>query len=264
MKQFFARFWHKGKGKSAAPPLAVFDAPCRPEHPFAVVGDIHGRADLLEQVGMLIDDLPSDVPLICVGDYIDRGDESRAVLEMLSDPDVSASRDLICLMGNHEAMCLDFLDNPTKAGRAWIRYGGLQTLASFGVSGVGPGSGPADFAKARDALALAMGDRLIDWMRALPLSWHSGNISVVHAAADPGLELSDQPEKTLLWGHPEFTRRNRTDGQWIIHGHTIVDQPAIESGRISIDTGAYATNRLTVAIIREDGVEFRQTGNCDV
>lgn len=261
MKTFITRLLQWDRRQIPAQVASVFNAPFRPECAFAVIGDVHGRADLLAQIGTLIEDLPGDVPLVCVGDYIDRGDDSRAVLEMLYGKTLTARRDVICLKGNHEAMCLDFLDGRPGAGRSWVRHGGLQTMASFGVSGVGPGSGRADFARARDALALAMGDSLIEWMRALPLSWSSGNIHVVHAAADPDLGMEAQPEQTLLWGHPEFLHRSRGDGQWIIHGHTIMDHPVIESGRIAIDTGAYATGRLTAAVLRGEEVTFRQTGD---
>jgi serine/threonine protein phosphatase 1 len=257
MKNLIARLL---RGTEPNPsPCVTFDAPRVPGQPFGVIGDIHGRADLLEQMVGLLADLSPDIPVVFVGDYIDRGDDSRAVLEMLSEPGRFFSRDTICLMGNHEAMCLSFLDDPAANGRFWIRNGGLQTMASFGVGGVGPGSGADEFAKARDALALAMGDRLIKWMRALPLIWSSGNVSVVHAAADPDLAMEEQPSNVLQWGHPEFARRNRSDGRWVVHGHTIVEQPMAENGRISVDTGAYATGRLTAAILREGDLEFRQT-----
>jgi len=258
MKRLFTRFL---SGSNAAREDAVvFDAPRVPGRTFAVVGDVHGRADLLEEIGALLGDLPQGAPVIFVGDYIDRGEQSREVLEILSGPDLGREREIVCLMGNHEAMCLAFLDDPISAGQSWIRYGGLQTLASFGVSGVGSGGDSAALVRARDRLALAMGDRLIEWMRALPLMWQSGNIGVVHAAADPSRAMKDQPGDTLLWGHPEFRRRNRADGQWVIHGHTIVDQPTVEGGRISIDTGAYATGKLTAVILSEGDLIFRQTG----
>jgi serine/threonine protein phosphatase 1 len=241
------------------PSTAVFESPRMPDGPLAVVGDIHGRFDLLMELDSLLVDLPEEAPVIFVGDYIDRGEDSRAVLELLSQLGDTHLRKLVCLKGNHEQMCLSFLDDPATNGRAWIRNGGLQTLASYGVSGVGPGSGAKDLRRARDALAMAMGDRLIDWLSGLPLIWQSGNVAVVHAGADPCKPLNAQPSQALLWGHPDFTKRIRDDGQWVIHGHTIVDEPIIENGRIALDTGAYATGRLTAALLDKGGLEFRQT-----
>ena len=256
MKQLFAQILSNFQRTASA----VFDSPLGPDGLFAVVGDIHGRVDLLMELDSLLAELPPEAPVIFVGDYIDRGDDSRAVLDLLSQSPESLSRELVCLKGNHEEMCLSFLDDPAANGRTWIRYGGLQTLASFGVGGVGPGSNAADFNRARDALALAMGDRLINWMRARPLMWKSGNIAVVHAGANPGKPLDTQSSQALLWGHPEFTKHARDDGNWVVHGHTIVDEPLIENGRIAIDTGAYVTGRLTAAILSEGEIRFLQTG----
>ena len=90
------------------------------------------------------------------------------------------------------------------------------------------------------------------------LTYSNGNLHVVHAAAHPEKSLELQPDSVLLWGHPKFERIGRKDGLWIAHGHTIVTTPAVQSGRISVDTGAYATGRLTAAIINKGEVEFCQ------
>lgn len=232
----------KLRGRSTAfPPLA-------PETPFYAIGDIHGRADLLNRA---LDQLPTADPVICVGDYIDRGENSAEVLRLLH-----ARRDIKCLMGNHEEMLLNYLDDPARHGPRWLRYGGLQTLASFGVSGVTETSPPNRLLAARDALVAAMGPDLITWVRTLPLSFCSGNVAVVHAAADPKIAMQDQIKQHLLWGHPEFNKVQRQDGIWIVHGHTIVDSATASNGRIAIDTGAYATGKLTIAQIGLDSVSF--------
>ena len=220
-----------------------------PDSPFFAVGDIHGRADLLHR---FLDTKPTH-PVICVGDYVDRGDHSADVLRMLH-----ARPDIICLSGNHEEMMLDFLTAPERSGPRWLRYGGLQTLASFGVAGVTDSSGAEALSNARDQLQTAMGADLLEWMRAMPTLWQSGNVAVVHAAASPARNMEEQRTATLHWGHPHFTKAQRTDGIWVIHGHTIVDAAHIENGRIAIDTGAYATGRLTVALI-EPGITTFQT-----
>ena len=80
----------------------------------------------------------------------------------------------------------------------------------------------------------------------------------MHAGADPAVAIEDQTRGTLLWGHPEFHKTPRNDDTWVVHGHTIVDAPVAENGIISIDTGAYATGRLTVAHVSSDGVTFSE------
>lgn len=216
-----------------------------PDTPFSAIGDIHGRADLLERA------LARDGQIICVGDYIDRGEESAEVLRMLS-----AQPDIICLSGNHEEMMLNFLAHPVESGGQWLRYGGLQTLASFGVAGASESIGKDALVELRDQLQNAMGAEIIAWLNGLPRSWQSGNVAVVHAGADPAVAINTQLPKTLHWGHPEFEERTRKDGVWVVHGHTIVDTPTQKAGRIAIDTGAYATGKLTVVHVRDGKAEF--------
>lgn len=221
--------------------------PPSPAQSITVIGDVHGRADLL---GKALHDTQAQT--VCVGDYIDRGERSADVLRLLQTRD-----DLICLIGNHEDMLLKFLDDPAQHGPRWLRYGGLQTLASFGVMGATETSAAKQLEEVRDRVLDAMGPTLIDWLRALPSSWQSGNVAVVHAGADPTLPIAEQDHQVLRWGHPEFETSQRRDGIWIAHGHTIVKNPTVKAGRINMDTGAYATGRLTMSHISADGVEFQ-------
>lgn len=218
-----------------------------PDSPFIAVGDIHGCVDLLQRFL----DRELAYPVVCVGDYVDRGDHSADVLRLLQ-----ARSDITCLSGNHEEMMLSFLKDPAHTGARWLRYGGLQTLASFGVAGVTESSGPDALKKARDQLQDAMGPDLITWMKGLPHCWQSGNVAVVHAGADPARSMSDQSPKALHWGHPDFARVPRKDGVWVVHGHTIVEEPTTIRGRIAIDTGAYATGRLTTVLVEPGKTTF--------
>lgn len=221
------------------------------ETPFYAVGDVHGCATHLEK---LLTQLDPAVKRVYVGDYVDRGDESAAVLRM-----VMADQDATHLAGNHEAMMLKFINKPDTKSARWLRYGGLQTLASFGVSGVTETSADPALEKARDSLLDAMGPALHDWMEQLDVSYTNGNVTVVHAGADPREPIETQARNTLMWGHPDFKRIARSDGQWMLHGHTIVDSPTAKQGRIAIDTGAYATGRLTAAHVTSHGVTFLST-----
>lgn len=222
--------------------------PIAPDGPFCVIGDVHGRIDLLDR---MLDRIGTERSVVCVGDYVDRGEHSSEVLVRLQDrPDTT------CLKGNHEEMLLKFLEDPISAGPRWLRYGGLQTLASFGVSGVTDTSRGDDLTAARDRLQQAMGDQMCEWLNDLPLWYRSGNVAVVHAGADPHCSIEHQDNASLLWGHPDFLKSGRPDGLWVVHGHTIVDEPSSKNGRIAIDTGAYATGRLTAAMISPGSVEF--------
>ena len=236
-------------------------APIEPEQPFVAIGDIHGRADLLLELDGLIKARCSDWPVVFLGDYVDRGEQSRDVLGLLMSVSRESTPPVTCLMGNHERMLLDFLDNPVGNESRWLRNGGLQALASFGVAMPrGDTNDPAVFEDLHDRLSDAMGDKMIAWLRALPLKWRSGNVWAVHAGADPDLPMTEQPDDVLLWGHSAFRQTPRPDGHWVIHGHTIVDIAQIQRGRIALDTGAYATGRLSAAGISADGVDFIWTG----
>jgi serine/threonine protein phosphatase 1 len=232
--------------KRAEEPPAHFDPVC-PDEPFIAIGDVHGRFDILQR-------FPENNvggQIIFLGDMIDRGEQSADVLNVLF-----AVPGIICLMGNHEEMMLDFIAQPQAQGGRWLRYGGLQTLASFGVWGISETSTGGELERARDALVEAMGQDLIDWISGLPKCWTSGNVAFVHAGADPTVPIDAQKNRALLWGHNDFGKVPRKDGMWIVHGHTITEQPMMKPGIISIDTGAYATDNLTAATIMDGGVEF--------
>mgnify|MGYP000327236838 CR=1 FL=1 len=231
-----------------------FDAAITPAVPFFAIGDVHGCLGKMQTLLQAISAKDAEAPIIFVGDYVDRGEQSAQVLAHVMEMD--ANPNVTCLIGNHEEMMLSFLDDPQKKGARWLRYGGLQTLASFGVRGIATGMKGEALDQAASGLREAMGDEMIAWLRALPTHWVSGNIAVVHAAADPGLPMSEQSAKTLRWGHPDFEDEVRTDGTWVLHGHTIVDQAHMTAGRIAIDTGAYATGRLTAAHVTAGDVTF--------
>jgi serine/threonine protein phosphatase 1 len=234
--------------------------PPDPVAPLIVVGDIHGRADLLEElIGLLAKHADTQATLVFVGDYIDRGETSADVLGLLQAlQDSIWPGTVICLQGNHEAMMLDFLDRPEEAGAFWLPNGGAHTLASYGIHP--PDMSPGPLLDARDALCDALRPRTQSWLRSLPLSHQSGNVFIAHAGADPHAPLDRQDATHLLWGHPEFATTPRRDGAWVAHGHTIQDQASAENGRIGVDTGAYATHRLTAALVSRGTCHFIATG----
>ncbi|EPX77711.1 serine/threonine protein phosphatase [Litoreibacter arenae DSM 19593] len=201
-----------------------------------------------------------DPKLVFVGDYIDRGPSSAAVLQRLHDLASEFPNNVICILGNHEQMMLDFLDAPEARHARWFRNGAAETLASFGINL------PEEAVWATHANALAsalrtqMNADLEIWLRSLPLSVTSGNLMITHAGIDPGRPVEDQSPRVLLWGHPEFLSRTPASGTWVAHGHTPMDNAVCEDGRISVDTGGYDTGCLTAAAVLPDGtVEFLQT-----
>ncbi len=226
-----------------------------PDEPLQVIGDIHGRLDLLDA---LLGKIDPKMKTIFVGDYTDRGDQSEAVLRRLMQLTTDPNRDVTCLVGNHDEMLLNFMMEPDRGHGTWLRHGGLQTLASFGVP-LTPNPKPEHIAEAVFKLRERAGPDMIDWLSNLPVLVQSGNVCILHAGADPTLSIESQPSGTLIWGHPSFDRTPRKDGIWVVHGHTIVDQPLIRQGRISIDTGAYATGHLTAAVITDGQVHFIST-----
>lgn len=212
--------------------------------PLAVVGDLHGRADLLELMLAKLAETHPAAQIVFVGDYMDRGPDSAEVLKR-----VMGLPDAICLMGNHERMLLSFLEDPEGQGARWIKHGGRETMLSFGIT-------PDATTEQRDALKDRIGADGLAWLTSRPLLFQSGNLYVTHAGADPAAPIEGQGEESLLWGHPDFGRKWRKDGAWVVHGHTIVPEPVISKGTISIDTGAFATDRLTAAVFDAGEVEF--------
>lgn len=247
----FRRLFGKAD-RAPRPTRQPFTAQVAPEGRVFVVGDVHGEAAALEALLTAIGSEDPEATIVFVGDYVDRGEGSADVLRRVMALNSEDPARRICLRGNHEQMMLDFLEAPERTGDRWLRYGGLQTLASFDVSRP---SG-ATLEALRDSLRDAMGPELVDWMQALPLRWQSGNVAVVHAAADPSVPIDRQSPQTLMWGHPNFMKATRSDGLWVVHGHTIVDAATAVDGRISVDTGAYATGRLTAACIEPGEVRF--------
>lgn len=251
-------------GRSAAPrsqghvaPAPSVETRLAPARPFVAIGDIHGCHDLMHQhFQTLRQELGETMELVFLGDYADRGPHSAQVLAQLYDWQTASPETVICLMGNHEKMLLEFIDDPAGKGLRWLVNGGRETLASYGISLPEGHVSADDAADAADAFEEALPEGLETWLRGLPLIWSNGNIHCVHAAMDPHTAPDKQSRRTLLWGHRDFLTTPREDGQTVVHGHTIMAEPTIGDTRISIDTGAYHTGRLTAALISEGSCEF--------
>jgi serine/threonine protein phosphatase 1 len=220
------------------------------------VGDIHGRADLLSELFMRIDDDLKARPTIdsvqvFLGDYIDRGPNSRQVIELLI---ARRRRNALFLKGNHEDCALRFLSDPTVLA-AWQSIGGVHTLLSYGVMPT-RGDDPESQHQVSTALRRAMPDSHRRFLEGLVLSFACGNFFFVHAGARPGIPLQRQSQRDLLWIRDDFLLHEEDFGMVVVHGHTPTYKPDIRSNRINIDTGAYATGRLTCLVLEGDGMSF--------
>ena len=228
------------------------------------VGDIHGRADLLTR---LINDLEQDVArggfegrpiLIFLGDYIDRGFQSKQVIDILVGESLSRFETYF-LKGNHEAAMLQFLTDPS-IGPRWAEYGGVETLVSYGVQPPRARTNMDDWARASDDLKSRLPVEHRQFLSSLDLSVRIGDYVFVHAGIRPGMPLDQQTEQDLLWIREDFLEDRHYLGAVVVHGHTPTSKPYRDSRRIGIDTGAYLSGRLTAARFEHESVEFIMTG----
>lgn len=216
------------------------------------VGDIHGRSDLLKEIFTAIDadTARNEVarPIeVFLGDYIDRGPHSAHTLDLLIER--SLCRETVFLKGNHEAFFLEVLRDPKKFDD-WRQFGGLQTLMSYGIQPT-LSRDTADQADLINALVELMPAAHLRFLQNLKPSFLYGDFFFVHAGVRPGIPLSEQQENDLLWIRHEFLNSEGDHGKFIVHGHTPVPEPDIRRNRVNIDTGAYATGRLTLLSIQE-------------
>jgi serine/threonine protein phosphatase 1 len=211
-----------------------------------VIGDIHGRADLLDRTHAWIEQdweasSAQQGVVVYVGDYVDRGRDAAGVIDRLSG---GAPRGIIqrFLMGNHEEMLLKFLDDPA-VGPAWSQIGGLETLLSYQVD-VNLANAQNEFDRLSKRFAELLPSSHRTFLECLELSVTLGDYFICHAGVRPGVPLEDQRSSDLLWIRNEFLKSTADFGKVVIHGHTPVAEPDIRPNRINIDTGAYATGHL--------------------
>jgi serine/threonine protein phosphatase 1 len=242
--------------------VPFFDTkPVRPRIPDGIcvyaVGDVHGRIDLLDRLLARIDADQAERPVarpieVFLGDYVDRGQDSAGVIDRLISR--GGNHETVCLLGNHEDCLLEFFTNPGIL-TAWSQNGGLTTLLSYGLKP----SIQSSSEEQRDlsaALAATMPASHRQFLSELPLSFGCGDYFFVHAGVRPGVPLARQREEDLLWIREEFLRHEGAFEKVIVHGHTPVREPDVRANRINIDTGAYATGRLTCVRLEGDEITF--------
>lgn len=225
------------------------------------IGDVHGCADLLAELHALIErdarDFHGRCRVIYLGDYIDRGQQSREVIDLLLHRPLEGF-ERVHLKGNHEQALLDFLAFP-GAVASWLTFGGRSTLASYGIHA------PALLAEGDPArLAAELEEALPPdhraFLEACQASWRGGDYFFVHAGIRPGVPLDQQHFEDLLWIREEFIDSARDHGVTVVHGHSITARVEFRANRIGIDTGAYDTGVLTALVLEEDRQRLLQTG----
>jgi len=215
------------------------------------MSDIHGCDHLLKQMLRVIDaDVARSRPRYAIevymGDYVDRGPDSRSTLDIL----INRSRrgNTVFLKGNHEAFLGDVLRNPALLPE-WLQVGGLYTLMSYGLA---PSSAPGEEEQqtlVRD-LTRAMPPQHREFLDKLRPTFSCGDFFFVHAGVRPGVPLAEQQEADLLWIREEFLQSKQNFGKYVVHGHTPVHMPELLENRANIDTGAFATGNLTLLTIQ--------------
>jgi serine/threonine protein phosphatase 1 len=215
------------------------------------VGDVHGRLDLLRRLEALITaDLaqrqPKHARLVMLGDYIDRGADSRGVIEHLSTRKKLCSEEIF-LRGNHEQVLLDFLDDAGVLG-SWCHFGGLETLYAYGLKPSLPLT-PESQEELRLDLRRALPPPHLSFLQGTRLSFETDTHFFAHAGVNPRVSLARQTAADLLWIRDDFLTSTRRLEKVIVHGHTPREAPEVLAHRINIDTGAYATGKLSCAVL---------------
>lgn len=217
------------------------------------IGDVHGYADLLRAMHRRIDeDLrfrpAKDWRIVHVGDYVDRGPDSKGVLDFLIGRMAQDAR-IIALRGNHDQGMLDFLDAP-DASSMFATNGGPETIRSYGVS----------LSTASDAAFRESARRFVQSLPSMhrrfleqrPYSVSFGDFFFCHAGIKPTVPLEAQTPDNLMWIRREFLAYEGLHPKVIVHGHTPQEEADLRPNRINIDTGVYVREKLTALILEGD------------
>lgn len=224
------------------------------------IGDIHGRLDLLLIMHTLILEDAAAVNcrkvLIYLGDYVDRGRDTKGVLDCLIDKPLSGF-EIVHLKGNHEDLMLQYLSGEMEGG-AWLMNGGDATFRSYGLT--------VDYFVTEAELDAVRGDFLdalpathLAFLNELQHCHQVGDYFFVHAGVRPGVPLAAQKPEDLMWIREDFLGSDEPFEKQIIHGHSIMPEVDVCNNRIGIDTGAFMSGKLTCAVIDGSAVRFLQT-----
>lgn len=209
------------------------------------VGDVHGCSDLFEALIAAIeaDDTargPAQTTIILLGDLIDRGPNSAGVIAAARA--LAARRSVRALCGNHEEMFLQSFED-IEVLRAFLRYGGRETILSYPIDTVAWNAATMDEAKAMLRWTIPEDD--LEFFCTFEDAIVIGDYLFVHAGIAPGVPLTEQTTGDLRWMREPFLGHAGDHGYMVVHGHTIAEQVEVRRNRIGIDTGAYLHGKLT-------------------
>jgi serine/threonine protein phosphatase 1 len=216
------------------------------------IGDIHGCIAPLRKLHHRIREHAADQPVtrnvvVYLGDYVDRGPDSRGVIDFLRTEPLPAF-ERVFLKGNHEASLLQFLEDE-QHGPQWFAYGGDTTLRSYGVHAPRSPTDWVGLQRAQSEFAQNLPPEHRSFFAGLQLTHIEDDYLFVHAGLRPGVPLADQNSDDLLWIRDEFLRSDAEFGKIVVHGHSISEAPTIRPNRIGIDTGAFAGGPLTCLVL---------------
>ncbi|KPP93090.1 MAG: serine/threonine protein phosphatase PphA [Rhodobacteraceae bacterium HLUCCA08] len=224
--------------------------------PLYAIGDIHGHSDQLDQaLARIAADGGAAAPVVFLGDLVDRGPDSRGVIQRLIDGG-AAGRDWTVLLGNHDRMFLRFVrdgllhDDRILSGKGWLHpaLGGAATLASYGVQT------SEDSASALDEARAAVPRAHLDFLAARPLWAETASHIFVHAGIRPGVAMDRQDPDDLVWIRDPFLDWDQPFAKTVVHGHTALDHPRHEGNRVNLDGGAGYGRPLFPAVF--DGADW--------
>ncbi len=220
------------------------------------IGDVHGCRDHLAEMHRLIRaeimrDRPADWRIIHLGDYVDRGPDSKGVIDLLIEASKADDR-VITLAGNHDVGFLEFLAEPDPYG-LFARFGGEETALSYGVKlDLDRADG---FRESSAALVAAVPPSHMDFLRGLAFSASFGDFFFCHAGVRPGTPLDGQDRHDLIWIREAFLDHSGLFEKVVVHGHTPALIPEVLANRVNIDSAAFKSGRLTALAV--DGAEKR-------
>lgn len=221
-------------------------------NPIYAIGDIHGQLAALENALTLIEaDGGPDAQIVFLGDYTDRGPDSKGVIDLLSSGQ-DAGRNWVFVKGNHDQMYSLFLQSPPQADpymmveHYWLhpRLGGDTTLASYGVNA----SGTRRLKHVHQEALAAIPKRHIEFMAGLSINYQTDTQFFVHAGIRPGIPLDEQDEEDMIWIRQEFHNYHDKHPKLIIHGHTPVDEATHYGNRVNLDSGAGYGDPLSAVV----------------
>jgi len=223
------------------------------------IGDIHGRADLLDRLMHVIDadnkSTEGQPTLVFLGDYIDRGFQSKQVIDKLCELRDESTYETVFLRGNHEQAMLRFLEDHS-IGPDWSAFGGRETLISYGIIPPRDVKSLDQWLDAKSSLNSLIPPEHVEFLESLVSHHRMDGYGFVHAGIRPGVPFDEQQDEDRLWIRELFLNAKPKEDLFIVHGHSPVDHPFVDHRRINTDTGAYFTGTLCAAKISTEGLSF--------